>query len=100
MKKHYRAQNTFWYIIATFIFVAFLVLYIPSVKGDGQAYFKKGFKVTEVYVAPNNTIWTLHNRYGGNSDKRNWVQAVEELNGRDSAMIYQGETIKVWEMVK
>lgn len=92
MKKDY-IKNAVW--VGAIILIALLLIGASVAKGSGQAYTER-----EVIVRQGDTLWTLHSKYGGKSDIRDWVEAVKELNGRDTAMIYWGETIKVWEAVE
>lgn len=92
MKRFFKtkfAQSTIWYILAVFVFVALLILYIPSVKSDGQASYR------EITVTRGDTLWDMWERYGRGTRYDKWMYETKELNGFKTAEIFEGQVIKV-----
>lgn len=89
--KKYVLKNKkkFYSFIFIISLVAFLIIYTNSVAGYEEPQYQS------IVVSSGDTLWSIAKKYGNDSDIREYIHKVKEINNLDSSVLYDNTAILV-----
>lgn len=90
-KKKYVLRNkrrffSFLFFISLFTFT---LIYTASVSGYREEQYRS------IIVHSGDTLWSIAERYGENSNIREYIYNIKEINNLDSSMLYENTALLV-----
>ena len=91
MNRRYvlRDRKRFIMIIVTLLLIVSTLICTVSAYGYKEVQYKK------VQVHRGDTLWSIAEKYGGNSDIRRYIFEVKKVNNLLTSQIYEGDELKV-----
>ncbi len=77
---------SFIFIISLF---AFFIIYTNSVAGYEEPQYQS------IVVNSGDTLWSIAERYGNDSDIREYIHIIKKINNLDSSVLYDNTAILV-----
>lgn len=90
-KNKYVLKNKrkFFGFIFFISFIAFTLIYTASVSGYKEPQFQS------IVVQSGDTLWSIAERYGNNSNIRKYIYNVKKINNMDSSILYENTAILI-----
>lgn len=90
-KKKYLLKNKtkFFSFIFIIVIVIFTVIYTASVSGYDEP------KYQSIIVHSGDTLWSIAEKYGEDSNIREYIYNVKKINNLDSSMVYENTAILI-----
>jgi cell division protein YceG involved in septum cleavage len=91
MNKKYVLKNKtkFFSFIFIISLIAFMTIYTNSVSGYKEAQYQS------VAIQSGDTLWSIAEKYGNNSDIRKYIYEIKKINNLDSNMLYENTAILI-----
>ncbi len=82
-------KRNFFSFLFTATFVVFILIYSISVSGHEEPQYRT------VTVQSGDTLWSIAEKYGNNSDIRKYIYNVKKINNMNSSDLYENTTILI-----
>ena len=92
MKKKYVLKNRKRFNLFLVTLTVLLSVLISTVAANGA---DTGDNCETVAVKRGDTLWDLAKVYRGNTDIRQYIERIKEVNGMEDSTIYEGDIIKL-----
>lgn len=91
MKKKYILKNKKRFFSFLFIFslITFIMIYTNIVSGFKESQYQS------IVVKPGDTLWSIAEKYGSDSNIREYIYNIKEINNLESSVIFENTSILV-----
>lgn len=91
MKRRYILKNKRRFIGIVAILLLIISTLISTVSAQGY----KEIDYIAVKIQKGDTLWSIAEKYGGNSDIRKYIFEIKKANNLLNSQIYEGDELKV-----